>query len=352
MSCNGGRKARVSLHASVFARRRFRRVKVRPRNSRRSPLKVSTALLLAVGFMLSGAIGASAYFLPLVAVVRQTGQVQDLTPRTAASATPSPVEASPFTLLLLGSDDDQKFDPNHVLTQSMILVRIDPVADQVTMLSIPRDLWVPLSTGGEDRIDAAYSYGGAAAAIATVQRDFHVHVDQYAWIGLKGLIKVIDLMGGVDVPTVNPVMDDYYPADINTSNPYGYYRVAVLPGPQHLDGSHALEYVRSRHSDLRGDFGRSVRQQQVLLALRDRGKLVSPADLPAFANALQGEFKTSLTIPQMAALLPAAVRIQATSVTQVVLLGDYTAETVIDGQDVLLPNWSLILPVVAQHFPA
>ncbi len=337
----------------MFSRRRFRRLKIRPRNTRRSPLKVSTALLLAAGFVLSGAIGASAYFLPLVAVVRQTGQVQDLTPTTApSSATASPLQGSPFTLLLLGSDDDQKFDPNHVLTQSMILVRIDPVADQVTMLSIPRDLWVPLSTGGEDRIDAAYSYGGPSAAIATVERDFRVHVDQYAWIGLKGLIKVIDLVGGVDVPTVNPVMDDYYPADINTSNPYGYYRVAVLPGPQHLDGSHALEYVRSRHSDLRGDFGRSARQQQVLLALRDRAKLVTPGDLPAFATALQGEFKTSLTVPQMAALLPSAARLQPTSVTQVVLLGDYTSETVIDGQDVLLPDWSLILPVVGQHFPA
>jgi LCP family protein required for cell wall assembly len=219
------------------------------------------------------------------------------------------------------------------------------------MLSIPRDLWVPLSTGGSDRIDAAYSYGGAAAAIATVERDFHVKVDQYAWIGLKGLIKVIDLVGGVDVPTLNPVLDDYYPADINTSNPYGYYRVAVLPGPQHLDGFHALEYVRSRHSDLRGDFGRSGRQQQVLLALRDRVKRVAPTDLPAFAGALTGEFKTSMTVTQMAALLPTAARIQASNVTQVVLLGDYTGATVINGQDVLLPNWSLILPVVSQHFP-
>src|SRR5581483_5410989 len=194
-----------------------------------------TALLLAAGFALSGAIGASAYFLPLAMVARQTGQTQDLSPPSEQpSATPVPSAAGgPFTLLLLGSDDDEKFDPNHVLTQSMILVRVDPAAGQVTMLSIPRDLWVPLSTGGEDRIDAAYSYGGAAAAIATVQRDFHVRIDQYAWIGLKGLIKVIDLVGGVDVPTVNPVLDDYYPADINTANPYGYYRVAVLPGPQH-----------------------------------------------------------------------------------------------------------------------
>lgn len=305
--------------------------------------------MLLAGFVLSGAIGATAYFLPLLAVARQTGQVQDLS-SPSPSATAAPAGAA-FTMLLLGSDDDQKFDPNHVLTQSMILVRVDPGRGQVTMLSIPRDLWVPLSTGGTDRIDAAYSYGGAAAAVATVERDFHVHVDQYAWIGLKGLIKVIDLLGGVDVPTTNPVLDDYYPADINTSNPYGYYRVAVLAGPQHLDGAHALEYVRSRHSDLRGDFGRSARQQQVLLALRDRARRVAPTDLPQLASAMQGEFKTSLTVAQIAAFLPIAARIQTTDVKQVVLLGDYTSASVIDGQDVLLPNWSVILPVVSQSFP-
>ncbi len=305
--------------------------------------------MLLAGFMLSGAIGASAYFMPLLSAVRQTGQTQDLaTP--APSATPVPAGA-PFTLLLLGSDDDKKFDPKHVLTQSMILVRIEPASHQVTMLSIPRDLWVPLSTGGTDRIDAAYSYGGASAAIATVQRDFHVTIDQYAWIGLKGLIKVIDQVGGVDVPTTNPVMDDYYPFDIDAQDPYGYYRVAVLPGPQHLDGVHALEYVRSRHSDLNGDFGRSGRQQQVLLALRDRAKRVNPADLPAFATAVQGEFKTSMTIPQMAAFLPLAEKIQAADVKQVVLLGSFTEGTVIDNQDVLVPNWSLILPLVRQYFP-
>jgi LCP family protein required for cell wall assembly len=333
----------------VFRRRRFRRLSIRRRSPRLFQLKISTALLLVAGFLLSGAFGASAYFLPLVGVARQTGQVQDLA--TPAAPTSAPPAGGAFTLLLLGSDDDLKFDPNHVLTQSMILVRVDPAAGRVTMLSIPRDLWVPLSVGGTDRIDAAYSYGGAPAAIQTVQRDFHVTVDQYAWIGLKGLIHVIDLLGGVDVPTVNPVMDDYYPADINTTNPYGYYRVAVLPGPQHLDGAHALEYVRSRHSDLRGDFGRSARQQQVLLALRDRARQVHATDLPALASALQGEFKTSMTVAQMAALLPAAGRIQPTDVAQVVLLGDYTQGTVIDNQDVLLPNWSLILPVVHQTFP-
>src|SRR5258708_2346236 len=132
------------------------------------------------------------------------------------------------------------------------------------VLSIPRDLYVHLSTGGSGKIDGAYSYGSAGAAIATVEQDFGVRVDDYIWVGLLGLIKVIDAIGGIDVVTSNPVMDDYYPSDIYGNSPYDYQRVAVLAGPQHLDGIHAMEYVRSRHSDLQSDYGRSKRQQQVL----------------------------------------------------------------------------------------
>src|SRR5207249_11549319 len=86
--------------------------------------------------------------------------------------------------------------------------------------------------------------------------------------------------------------------DINTNSPYGYSRIAVLPGPQHLDGVHALQYVRSRHNDLQSDFGRSRRQQQVLLAIRQKAKELSPADIPALAKAIGGEIKTNVSIDQ------------------------------------------------------
>jgi LCP family protein required for cell wall assembly len=238
-----------------------------------------------------------------------------------------------------------------VLTQSMILVRVDPAARAVTMLSVPRDLWVPLAGGGVNKIDAAYANGAAAAAVRTVEQNFQIHVDNYVWIGLKGLIQLIDMVGGVDVVTTNPVMDDFYPNDINSSNPYGTYRVAVLPGPQHLDGVHAMQYVRSRHSDLRGDFGRSQRQQQVLLALRAKSKNLTPADLPDLATAFNGELKTDLSIQEVRALLPIAGQIQPQAVKQIVLLGNYTSSQTINGADALVPNWQLIRPLVRQYFP-
>src|SRR5690242_889732 len=241
--------------------------------------------------------GAFAYFLPAArAAWDATGVVARVTPSPTElfTASPSPSSTSTpaaaitgaFTILLLGSDDDSKFSSDHVLTQSMILVRVVPSTKQVTMLSIPRDLYVHLSTGGSGKIDGAYSYGGPGASIATVEQDFGVHIDDYIWIGLLGLIKLIDAIGGIDVVTSQPVLDDFYPQDVFSKDPYGYRRVAVLAGPQHLDGTHAMEYVRSRHGDLQSDFGRSQRQQQVLLAIRQKSKQLAPEDVPQIAQAL------------------------------------------------------------------
>jgi len=208
-------------------------------------------------------------------------------------------------------------------------------------------------TGGSAKIDAAYAYGGPRAAIATVQRNFHVRVDDYVWIGLKGLIRVIDLLGGVDVVTSNPVLDDYYPNDITSSDPFDYKRVAVLPGAQHLNGTQALEYVRSRHSDLHGDFGRSFRQQQVLMALRVKAQYLSPADLPDLASVLNNEVKTSMGLDRLRQLLPVASRITPGDIRQIVLVDGYgyTLHQQIGGQSALVPVWTRILPLVRQYFP-
>jgi LCP family protein required for cell wall assembly len=327
----------------------------RRRASRLHPVRLVVLTLFCL--LLSGTAGVAAYFFPVVvAGVGQTGQTVVIPPSGSSgvkvSSSPAAAPGAPFTVLLLGSDDDMKFDPKHVLTQSMILVRVDPVSKHVVMESIPRDLWVPLSTGGSAKIDAAYSYGGPAAAIATVQRNFHVHVDEYAWIGLKGLIKLIDLLGGVDINVMNPVLDDFYPNDIDQKYLYGYARVAVLPGPQHLDGTHALQYVRSRHNDINGDFGRSARQQQVLLGLKAKASTLNAADLPDIVSTLSGEFKTSMGLDRVRSLLGLANAFDPANVRQVILyVPQYTSYGQISGQSVLVPHWSQILAVTRQYFP-
>jgi LCP family protein required for cell wall assembly len=326
--------------------------RARRSRGRLSPLRTITLAALAIA--LSAVAGGFAYFIPAAATaIQATGQVVNIPSPSPTDLLFSPSPATipvtpggPFTVLLLGSDDDSKFSADHVLTQSMILVRVIPATKEVTMLSIPRDLYVQ----GYGKIDGAYSYGGAGTAIAVVQQNFGVHINDYIWVGLLGLIKVIDAIGGIDVVTSNPVMDDYYPQDIFSANPYGFQRVAVLAGPQHLDGIHAMEYVRSRHSDLQSDFGRSKRQQQVLQAIRLKAKQLAPSDIPAMAAAIGGELKTSIGLDRVAQLVPLAATFDnPDSIRQVLLLPPYTHGGGPGGS--VTPNWNLILPLVHQYFP-
>ena len=327
----------------------------RRRASRLHPVRIAALTLFCL--ILSGAAGAAAYFFPVVvAGVGQTGQTVVVPPNRSPGVqapAPSAAPGAPFTVLLLGSDDDGK--NKSPLTQSMILVRVEPATKHVTMLSIPRDLWVPLSTGGSAKIDAAYAYGGAAAAIATVERNFHVHIDEYAWVGLKGLIKLIDRLGGVDLFVSNPVLDDAYPNDINGGFLYDYTRVAVLPGAQHLDGSHALQYVRSRHNDVNGDFGRSARQQEVLLAIKAKASTLNVADLPDIVDTLKGNFKTSMGLDRIGNLLGVATAFDLANVKQIVLFvptyTNYDRGPAYGGQSVVIPHWSQILAVTRANFP-
>ena len=332
----------------------------RARASRRRLNPIRTVVLAIVAVALAASSGGFAYFLPAavtayeatsnpVAIPSPTPLATLFSPEPSPS--PTPQQSGAFTVLLLGSDDDSKFESDHVLTQSMILVRVIPSTKQVVMLSIPRDLWVTLSTGGSYKIDGAYSYGGYKAAVQTVENNFNVHVDHYIWIGLLGLVKVIDAIGGIDIVTSNPVLDDYYPLDVfNSSSPYGYARIAVMAGPQHLNGIQALEYVRSRHNDLQSDFGRSRRQQQVLLAIRQKAKGLSAADIPALATAISGEVKTDMSVDSVVSLLPLAAAFDnPDAIKQIILASPYTHGGAPNGS--LWPEWGYILPLVHQYFP-
>jgi LCP family protein required for cell wall assembly len=333
----------------------------RPERRRRASLKtgrqrVTKGSLIAAGFIVSILAGVVSYFLPAIQVaLHDTGQVN-----TTLGGNPQlrPVSASenlsssaPFNLLLLGSDSDAKFKGDY-LTQSMILTRIAPATKQVTMLSIPRDLWVRLCNGSNGKIDQAFLHGGAQCAIQTVENDLKIHVDYYAWIGLQGLVSVLNDVGGVNVIANNPVMDDYYPADLSGGNPFDYQRVLVLPGAQHMDGTLALEYVRARHDDAYGDFARSQRQQQILIALRAKTKHLSLVDVPNLATSLGADFQTNMSIVRVSGLLPVAGSVPLASITQVVLLPPYTSAEHVNAQDALRPNWSLIRPEVAKYFGA
>jgi LCP family protein required for cell wall assembly len=269
-----------------------------------------------------------------------------------------------FNLLLLGSDNDAKFGNGAVLTQTDIVVRIDLQHHKVTMVSIPRDMWIPSDTGScclkLDEISGALTYGpstpklnGFAHTAAAIENDFGIPISAYAWVGLDGFVKVIDTLGGVDVDVLHPIVDDAYPKDLDPhGDPYAYQRLYIPAGPQHLNGAEALNYVRSRHSDLTGDFGRSARQQSVLVALKkklDSGAILS--NLDELANDLKDSVITSLTIPQVLSLANFARGLKPTDFIQKVLSAPtYGHNATVNGKSVVQPDWGAINATIKQIF--
>src|SRR5207237_4252051 len=119
-------------------------------------------------FILAGLGRLGAYFLPVFQTAANSTSASDGLPNLNPISAPT----QPFTVLLLGSDDDAKFVPERLNTQSMILVRVDPNTKQATMLSIPRDLWVQIPNQGWGKISWAYKEGGTKGASAEGESSF------------------------------------------------------------------------------------------------------------------------------------------------------------------------------------
>src|SRR2546421_738137 len=219
---------------------------------------------------------------------------------------------------------------------SGLLVYLSP------MLALPRDLWVEIPGHPSAKIDLAYAQGGAALARATVEKAFKIPIHYYAWVGLNGLVRVVDRVGGIDLDVLHPVLDDNYPNDFRDSG-YGTERVYLAAGPQHLDGRHALQYVRSRHGDLLSDFGRSVRQQQLLLAIQQRAAgmdLVTA--LPTFAQDLNGHDTTDLDLVRLTQFAIFMRSLHAGDVHQAFITPFVRDAVSSDGQQILTADWPAV----------
>ncbi len=261
----------------------------------------------------------------------------------AHSDTTAPADVNVLTqrtnIVLLGSDTDGKGnDPNQgtPLAQTVIILTINPQTHYVGMLSIPRDMQVSDTTQGyaNEKLDEVFEHAwvgqnaneraraAAGHMMDVIQQNYGIHIDHYAWVGLQGFIKVIDTVGGVDVDVTHVVEDDLYPDDTNNAggSAYDYMRLYIAPGPQHLDGQEALEYVRTRHADLGGDFGRTDRQQQVLSVLKEKlSSTDSLSKAPELLKDLNGFLMTDLSLSDLASLAQLAKGIDTRAVQHVSL---------------------------------
>ena len=148
-------------------------------------------------------------------------------------------------------------------TDTIAVLRLE--GDRVSLLAIPRDLFVPLAGGASNRINAAFSLGGPTALVETVQGELGIGIDHYLEIDLAGFLGLVDALGGVTIEFPHPAFDDRSGLAIDAA------------GPVELDGAQALAYVRSRRyteridgvlvTDPTSDLGRVQRQQRFLAAV-------------------------------------------------------------------------------------
>jgi LCP family protein required for cell wall assembly len=339
-------------------------------------------MILSPILLLAACVLASGYYYyettiskPLKTFIRPVARS---TEEPTANSAPSydVIDGRTWNILVLGSDNDGKYQFPAVLTQVIMIIHVDTINNTVAMVSIPRDSWVNIPNNGMHKIDQAFLLGvnqgnnkfesGVQQMRLTIEQDYGITIDRYAWVGLSGFAKVIDTLGGVDVDITHPIVDDTYPNDTgqgtSPNDPYALKRLYLAPGPQHLTGEQALEYVRTRHADLVGDIGRTQRQQQILTALKQKLTVTSVvSNLPNILQDLSGEVYTDLSEDEMLAFANFARTLSATDVQHVTLgpgtgdqdFGDYQNvydTSVGSDQSVIIPNCQNIQPVINNIF--
>jgi LCP family protein required for cell wall assembly len=267
------------------------------------------------------------------------------------------------TVLLMGIDQ-RPDEQGPTRTDTMLLLTIDPVVKTAAVLSIPRDLWVPIPMGQNslhDRINHAHVYGelydwpggGPALAIDTVEYNLGVHVNYYVVVDFRAFEHVVDLIDGVDVYVQEEIWDPDFPDDDG-----GYEPLYIPAGWQHFDGEMALKYARTRAGGT--DYDRIRQQQNVLQAVFDRvtrpdmlRSLASAA--PELWEALQGSVSVSpdLSLAKIIALARLASEVDPANLGFHAIDQEYTVSyTTPDGKMVELPQRERVRELVDHVFSA
>ncbi len=253
------------------------------------------------------------------------GAVLGATDARAATDGPVPADGQRVNVLLVGID--KRGDRASNLTDTMMVASLDPVGHTVSLLSLPRDLIdTPLGNGDTfgpklnslmsyaDRNPKQFPKGGMRTLEDAAGALLDIPIHYYARLDFRGLIKMVDAVGGVDIVAPRAFQDPGYDG-------YGLGRkgFSITAGKHHLDGADALAYARSRKALGESDFTRQARQQQILVALKSQvsrgGSLLF--QLPELLDAVGSTIRTDMPVerlPELAAIVEEVGRDGVTSV--------------------------------------
>lgn len=203
-------------------------------------------------------------------------------------------------ILLLGVGDPGHSGEN--LSDTIMVISYDVATKQVAMISVPRDTYVNINeTCGANKINYAHACGeleklpggGPAVASEAITKVLDIPIHYYARVNFTGFKDVVDAVGGVDINVEEDLYDYLYP-----NGNGGLETLYIKKGIQHMDGTTALKYARSRETT--SDFDRARRQQQVLVAVKDKltssSTVLNPAKIASLASALGNNIKTDFDL--------------------------------------------------------
>ena len=279
-----GSQERASARAQARAQRReeraWRREQRRAEGRRSHPFLVLLALIVGLYLVVCWPIDRS------IAFTRDesAGLSKELSWH---------VPGMPYYVLALGSDAREGDTVSR--TDTMILVRVDPIGGKLTMLSIPRDTKVEIEGYGTQKINAAYAFGGAASAVHEVHELTGAPISQVAVIKFDGMESLVDQLGGVTVNVPVAVNDPAYTG-------------LVLPaGEQQMDGHTALLFSRVRHGFDLGDYQRQKDQRILIEAIMKKALSLPPWELPGVVGHMSGMLGTSM---RCYSILPLMLRLK------------------------------------------
>ncbi len=279
-------------------------------------------------------------------------------PPADAAVAPAPLpaltDADTLNFLLIGSD---KRPGASFRTDTMVVVILWPKQGQVSMISIPRDLWIYIPTVGMQRINTAYQSGemngypggGPGLLRDTIAYNLGIRIDHMAMVEFDGFRRIVDTLGGLDVPVACPYTD--WRLIDPTYDPYNaenWSLYTVPSGMDHMDGDLALWYARSRMKS--NDFDRGRRQQEVLRAILSRALSTDAlARIPELYSAFSGTISTDIGLADMVKLALYAPRLPNASIRGYYIRPPYVSDWVTPGgAQVLLPNQPALEQMLAQ----
>jgi LCP family protein required for cell wall assembly len=261
-------------------------------------------------------------------------------------------------ILLLGIDQRGN-EEGPFRTDTIMVASVDPVRKTVGVLTVPRDLWVPIPGFQPNRINNAnfigdgnaYPGGGPALAAETVKQALGIDIDYYVRINFDVFTTVVQTVApqGVEVCPQEVIDDQYYP-----DAGYGFIHVHFDAGCQMLDAERLLQYARTRHGN--SDIDRSLRQQEVMLALREEvlsagGITNILTQIPTLYNELAGAYETNLDLTQIISLATLAQEIPRENIVMGQISYLHVTEGVSpSGEQFLSPNYTAIRSLIDQVF--